>query len=336
MILVSTVTPVFRGKEFLFELISALSALKEKWEMNGAPIQLHESIFVDDGSSDGSEAILRSLAEKFPFVKVLSLSRNFGQHPATIAGILHSSGDWIVTLDEDLQHRPELIDVFFETGIQSDYSYDIVYGKSSEGVHSGSWRNLSSNGFKKILSKLTRNPNIKKFSSYRLIRGSVARAASAVAIDQTYFDIALSWFTLRATTAEIPMRDDRAKQSISSTYSFRRLLSHAWRMAQSSQVKFLRVGALLGLLSFVVGFLFAAAVVILKIISPETVGVDGWASIVVILLIIGGLNAFLSGLILENISGLVLQGHGKPKFFVVDRAGDEEIRLWFAAKEKDS
>ena len=103
----STVTPVYQGSDYLPDLVAELSALQARFAEQQMPIELIESIFVDDGSIDESSATLADLAGRYPWVRVVTLSRNYGQHSATIAGILHSSGDWVATLDEDLQHPPD-------------------------------------------------------------------------------------------------------------------------------------------------------------------------------------------------------------------------------------
>ena len=114
LITLSTVTPVYAGEEYLADLVAKLSQLREHWLKEGAPTRLVESIFVDDGSVDQSSQVLLKLAEKHDWVNVISLSRNYGQHSATVAGICHTSTDWVVTLDEDLQHDPGLINELFK------------------------------------------------------------------------------------------------------------------------------------------------------------------------------------------------------------------------------
>ena len=106
LIRISTVTPVYSGSEYLGRLVEQLNELKLRLEKECDQLRLAESIFVIDGAIDDSEAKLLELKDLHDWVNVVSLSRNFGQHNATVAGILHTSGDWVVTLDEDLQHLP--------------------------------------------------------------------------------------------------------------------------------------------------------------------------------------------------------------------------------------
>lgn len=324
---ISTVTPVYRGEKTLRDLVLAINEVRINLEQENTPVRLIESIFVDDGSQDASADVLRNLQVEFPWVQVVSLSRNFGQHPATIAGILYSSGDWVVTMDEDLQHHPKYISMLLQKAMEK--SSDIVYANSKKSIHESFFRDFSSRFVKWTLSKVTGNENMKYFNSFRLIRGSVARAASAISIDQTYFDVALSWFTNRITTEIIELKDLRYIQSGQSGYSFRSLLSHSRRLLQTSNVKILRMGLYAGVLAMIVALLAAVYAFVQRLFFPELVLADGWASLFIVTLLLGGLNAFLIGLVLENNSILMMQSHGKPKFFEVDRSSDFILKKWF-------
>ena len=106
---ISVVIPCYQGADYLPDLIHAIAQIRYRIHEADLPLQLSECICVNDAAVDGSLEVLQSLQGSYPWLRILSLSRNFGQHPATVAGILHSSGDWVVTLDEDLQHHPRHI-----------------------------------------------------------------------------------------------------------------------------------------------------------------------------------------------------------------------------------
>lgn len=330
---ITTVTPVFNGADTLEELVSEIDKYRKALSASNCPLQLMESIFVDDGSTDGSTEVLDELKKKYDWLKVVSLSRNFGQHPATIAGILHSSGDWIVTLDEDLQHDPVYIQEMLQKAILGNY--DIVYANSSGPIHDSIIRDASSKFIKKTLAKITGNKNMIYFNSFRLIRGSIARAASAVSIDETYFDVALSWFTNRTSSITAELKDTRYSDNGKSGYSFRSLISHARRLLQSSNVKTIRFGAVIGFSIMLLGIIAAIIVLIEKIFHPEVVKSQGWASLIIITLLLGGLTSFLIGLVLENLSVILMQTHGKPKFFEVDREADSQLLEWFRKNDTE-
>ncbi len=156
----STVVPVYRGAAYLRTLAARLATVREVWEREASPLALAEMIFVDDGSTDSSSEVLEELRELFPWLRVIALSRNFGQHPATIAGILHSSGDWVATLDEDLQHPPEQLETLLREAVMS--SVDVVYARPRTGPHGSSFRDLSSFLFKRFAVIATRNPYVQR------------------------------------------------------------------------------------------------------------------------------------------------------------------------------
>lgn len=327
---ISLVIPVYRGAKTLQSLVLEINTYRCQLITDNYPFRILEAIFIDDGSTDGSDKVLKQLAENYSWLHVIWLSKNFGQHPATIAGILHSSGAWVVTLDEDLQHHPKYITSLLRKAVTG--SQDVIYVKPKEDVHNSLFRDISSKAFKVIISKLTGNKNTLHFNSFRLIRGGIARAASAVAINQTYFDVALSWFTTRVDVQLLTMKDLRYIEEGISGYNFYSLLNHAKRLLQSSNVKLLRLVSMIGFIVMLIGFLAALLTTIIKIYYPEFIAVEGWTSIIIITLLLGGFNTFLSGLVLENISVILMQTHGKPKYFEVDRTPDDYLAKWFKLK----
>src|SRR5438105_2648681 len=145
-LLLSTVTPVYRGGRYLPELVDALQGVQLELRARQMPVELLEAIFVDDAAVDDSVAILRELQQSHPWIRIVQLSRNFGQHGATVAGILHSSGHWVATLDEDLQHDPRhLLPLLLHAAAGGN---DVVYGGSDRRVHRSAFRNHSSRMYK--------------------------------------------------------------------------------------------------------------------------------------------------------------------------------------------
>ncbi len=332
-ILISTVTPVYQGEATLDDLVRLLLDEQRSWERQGLPLELVEAIFVDDGSIDDSASVLGLQAERHSWVRVVTLSRNFGQHPATTAGILHSSGDWVVTLDEDLQHEPRFVLPLLREVVERQW--DIGYAKPIDRVHESRLRDWGSLAYKSLLARITKNPHVKSFNSFRVIRGSIARAAAAVATHDTYFDVVLGWFSNRLGSLPLPLRDRRYIAERASGYSFSKLLSHARRLLVSSQTKWLRVGAIAGVGALLFSFVLTLFVVGQKLIDPASIEVRGWLSTFLSIAFFGGLSCFLLGVLLEYLSTVVLQVHGKPAFFVVDRTKDAILREHFTQHGTD-
>lgn len=325
-VLLSVVVPVYQGTPYLRDLVSALSEVRERLDAAGGPVRLAEAIFVDDGSIDRSELVLRELARENDWITVITLSRNFGQHPATVAGILHASGDWVASIDEDLQHHPRHLTALLQHAVRN--GSDIVYAKPEGAVHQALWRDAGSSAFKSFVSLITGNPFIRQFNSFRMMRGSIARAAASVCANDPYFDIAACWFTKRVGVLPLPMRDERFALSRASGYDFRSLLRHGARMMASSELKFLRFGAAAGALTLFASVVMSLAVIFLRFFRPETIEARGWVSLVLVTSFFGGLISFLAGIILELTTALSVRAKGKPTFFVVDRSRDEILRDW--------
>lgn len=327
---VSVVVPVYCGAAYLSDLVAALDALRSEWRQQGSPFVLAEAILVDDAAIDASGDLLEELARAHPWIVPLHMSRNFGQHPATIVGILHSSGDWVVTMDEDLQHRPEIIPRLLHEAVSAQL--DIVYAKPASAVHEAAARDMSSRGFKRVMQWLTDNPNLSDFNSFRLVRGSIARAAASVCSHDTYLDIALCWFTQMIRALPVEMKDERFIRTGRSGYGLKSLLAHGWRMIFSSQIKLLRLGAVVGFAAMGVSILAGVYFLGLKFLFPQDIEVQGWTSLFLAVTFFGGLCVFMLGISLQYLSSLVLKVHGKPTYFTIDRSSDVACAQWFAAQ----
>jgi glycosyltransferase involved in cell wall biosynthesis len=284
---------------------------------------LSEAIFVDDDSADGSAEVLRQVSEGRPWVQVFRLSRNFGQHAATAAGIRRSGGHWVATLDEDLQHHPRFLLPLLARAVHA--GADVAYAEPVGRVHRTRYRDFTSRLYKSLMSRVAGNPQARSFNSFRMIRGEIARAAAAVMRHETYLDVVLGWFTRRVVVQPFPLRDPRDESGRRSGYGLRSLLSHARRMLVSSQIKPLRLGAAVGLAAVVLSVLGAVAVFVIKFLVPEAVEVSGWTSLILAIFFFGGLTTLLVGVVLEYMTILLLDSQGRPSCFVVDRSSDAGI-----------
>lgn len=325
----SVVVPVYSGEPYLRKLCDKFAELKQKWQDGNYPVALIEAVFVDDGSIDNSSDVLRELAAKYDWVRVSWFSKNFGQHPATVAGILYTSGDWIATLDEDLQHDPKFIEQLLRRAVTEHL--DIIYAKSSTSANSHSWfRDYASKGFKKFVGWVTRNQHIESFNSFRLIRGDIARSAASVAGHAGYLDIAFCWFTSRFGVEKVPLVDIRFQETQKSGYSFTKLLTHAKRMMFSSNTLLLRWCTLIGSVAMVLSAMEVTSIFWRKLVDQQDL-VRGWASLAVLSLFFGGMILFLLGIISEYLSVVCLHAQGKPTYFEVNRENDFKLKKFFEA-----
>lgn len=328
---VSFVVPVYSGQDFLERLALSIKRIHDDWENVNSPLRVGELILVDDASIDRSGEIVDNLAAKEPWIVALHLSRNYGQHAATIAGILHSSGDWIVTLDEDFQHPPEKVEDLLRFALSQ--CFDVVYARPTGGrIHGKIWRDGTSRRVKKFMEWMTGTRTLHMVNSFRLLRGSIARATASVCTHNTYFDIALTWFTQRVGAVEMTLRDDRFVQTGKSGYDIGKLVAHGQRMLFSSQIRFLAVGLWIGVALFMTSVIAGVFVASMRLLVPESISVDGWASLFLLVCMSTGLISVMLGLCLQYLSTLVLKVHGRPTFFTIDRSKDREIIEWLEAR----
>ena len=239
----SIVVPVYGGEAFLAGLVERQEALRSKLENSGLHIRHVESIFVCDAPQDGAARVHAGLAASRPWLTVLHLGKNMGQHAATAAGLLHTSGDWVVTMDEDGQHDPLAIVELLETTVRK--SFDLCYARPASAVHAAGWRDASSKTAKRLVGWLVGDPFVPMFNSFRLIRGGVARAAGALAGYDVYLDVALRWFTSRVCQVGLELKDPRAGAQ-KSGYTLRSLFSHLRRLLMSYHLTVLRYVMLAG------------------------------------------------------------------------------------------
>jgi len=328
LVTLSTVTPVYSGEAYLEELVDRLKLIRNEWHESDAPIQLVEAIFVDDGSIDDSSRILARICEREDWVRIVTLSRNFGQHSATVAGICHSMSDWIVSLDEDLQHRPEIIESLLFKAVSQEL--DVVYARPLNAVHGNTWRDKSSKFVKRLLAKLTRVEQIKIFNSFRLIRGSIARAAASSSSSQTYLDIALSWYTQSVASLDVEMRDERFIEQKKSGYGLLGLIRHSRRLMVSSEMNIATIGLGLGFVAMLLAVLLGGNVLFVKLFYPELINQAGWASLAAIICAGGGVIVALVCIVMEYTNVILLNQLGRPTFFTVDRNDDQLLKRWLS------
>ena len=307
---VSIVIPVYRGETTLEPLAREIAPLQETTvSPEGNPFRVTEIIMVVDNGPDDSARVVRELASKGPAVRALWLSRNYGQHAATLAGMASSTGDWIVTMDEDGQHDPASIGTLLDSAIRNQVS--VVYAKPTNAPPHGFLRNSASRTAKWFLTRLFAEKQAMDFHSYRLVLGAIGRSVAETSGAGAYLDVALSWVAGRAATAPVHLRGETR----ASGYSTRTLITHFARMMLTSGTRALRFVSWLGITFAVVGTIVAVVLVIERITG--SIDVPGWASLSVTMLISSGATLFSLGVIAEYVGVTVTSALGRPSYVIV-------------------
>jgi polyisoprenyl-phosphate glycosyltransferase len=307
---ISVVIPIYRGEKSLPSLVQSL----DKWATSsitpgGIRFRIVEIIAVHDNGPDDSDRVIRELALQFPtLVRPVWLLRNFGQHAAIAAGIASSVGRWVVTMDEDGQQNPAEIGRLLDAAVTQRCL--LIYGINGSSTPHPFWRNATSKSAK-LLAKIIGGSPLENFSSYRLIEGHRARAASAYMGSRTFLDIALSWTIDRVGYADVePSSETRP----SSGYRLSTLLSHFWTLVLSSGTRPLRIVSCFGVIAFIAGLVGALFITWKRIFGGYSV--DGWASVFVALVTLGGAVLISIGVVAEYVGALLRVVQGRPTFVI--------------------
>jgi glycosyltransferase involved in cell wall biosynthesis len=297
----SIVIPVYRGEATIDRLVRTLV------EAFGSVYRL-EIVLVNDGSPDGSASVCRALAHAFPCVTFLNLSRNFSEHNAVMAGLNHTTGDHVVIMDDDFQNPPEEV-VKLVNEIDRG-GYDVVYSSYTQKKHHWA-RNLGSGFNNLVASVLISKPRDLYLSSFKVISRFVVDELIQYRGPYPYIDGLILRFTRNYSCVQV-RHDDRPEGQ--SSYTLRKLVALWLNMFTNFSILPLRLASMLGLLLSVTGVVMAAGFVVEKLVDPDLP--SGWASLIVSLFLIGGVQLFALGMIGEYLGRLFLKDNGRPQFVI--------------------
>jgi glycosyltransferase involved in cell wall biosynthesis len=298
----SIVVPVYNGAATIGELVQALRAL----DIDGGL----EIVLAVDGSPDNSLEVCKQLAaEPGAPIVVLNLSRNFGEHNAVMAGLARASGRYVISMDDDLQNPPGEVKRLFE--YTRDGGYDAVYTYYADKRHAA-WRNLGSRFTNWCADRLIDKPQGLYLSSFRCLSAFVReRIVASYEGPYPYVDGLVFQVTQnvgRLQVEHLPRIEGR------SNYTLRRLVRLWLSMFLNFSVMPLRLATLFGLGFGALGAIAAVIVVFEAIISVEPP--QGWASLMVAVLVLAGVQLVLVGLIGEYLGRMFLAVNRKPQYLV--------------------
>lgn len=297
---ISVVVPVYRSEQILPKLHERLIAALEEVTSE------FEIILVEDCGGDRSWEVIEMLAATDSRVRGVKLSRNFGQHAATICGLSKSAGDWIVTLDDDLEQDPDEIPALFA---KAKEGYSLVYGVYGERSHAG-WRNVTSGVARRLFRLAVPTLNY-EYTSFRVIEGKLARALAQFDSPFPFVDGYLSWLT--GNYAIVPVHHSQ-RDSGRSNYNFRKLLTHTINIFVTFSDLPLRMASWIGLGAFFVGMIWLVAIVVGRLFGGITV--SGYASVMAGIILFSGLQLLILGVFGEYLGRMNFKSSRKPLFLV--------------------
>ena len=296
----SVIIPVYNSEKTLAEVCSRLIAFFEEIK---TPVEI---VLINDGSKDKSWNVITLLRSQYPGRVVgINLARNFGQHRALLCGFNQCAGDYIVTIDDDLQHYPEDIRCLIEA--QESSQADVVYGIYNKKKHSA-LRNIGSNSLTWIFLKFANTPA--QGSSFRLLTRHVVDKIKGYDSPFVFLDEVMAWHSRGHSFANV-RHGDRVEGH--SGYGPIKLVAYTLQIIVAYTVLPLRLITWFGLLSFFVCLVFVSYFVYQK----YTYGAElGFTALIVSLFMSTGLILFALGIIGEYISRLFVMQSNKPPFII--------------------
>lgn len=297
----SVVVPVFQGQETLRPLAEQLQAFFE-----GAGYS-YELILVHDGGQLAAWEVMQQLRQELgaATVKLIRLSRNFGQHNALLCGFRHAHGRFIVTLDEDLQHVPADIAQLIQR--QAEGNFDVVYGCYTVRQHAG-WRNFTSGLLRQML-RLGIPELHPDYSAFRLLKTEVARHCLGMRNSYTFLDGYLTWVT--SSVASVPVAH-QPRLTGRSSYTLGRLIRHSINIFVTFSDLPVRLLSYASLLVFVLTTLYSSYILLRKLLYNDLL--PGFASLIVAIGVGVGLLLLGMGILGEYIHRINLKTTRRPDF----------------------
>ena len=308
--LITILVPAYNEQDVLNMLYERVSKI-----MNSMQNYNFEILFVNDGSTDKTLDILKNLREKDNRICYLNLSRNFGKEIAMIAGLDYSKGDAVIIIDADLQDPPELIPEmisYWEEG------YDDVYAKRKSRKGESWLKKFTSKMYYKTLQSVTKIQIQKDTGDFRLLDRRCVEALKQFRESQRYTKGLFSWIGYNKKEI-LYDRDPRAAGK--TKWNYKKLIDLSIDGITSFTTTPLRMSAIIGILISIIGFIYMMVIIIKTIISG--VEVPGYASTMVVILFIGGIQLIFLGIIGEYLGRAFYETKNRPIYFV-DRYNEEK------------
>ena len=299
--LLSIVIPVYKSSATLIELNRRIGCvLGERADTD------YEIIFVNDSPFwDKTSTTLKSLAEENPKVVTIELMKNFGQQPATLCGIEHAMGDYIVTMDDDLQHAPEDIPRLLE-----ECSHDVVIARFHSKKHSLFKRMTS--GLKGYFDRIILGkPKAIVLSPFRLIQASVAKLMLNRNTPYPFIPALLFEITHDVVNVDA---DHHPRAEGSGNYTFAKMFGVFSNLIVNNSSLMLRLLGFVGSTIALIAFTLAISIIVRKLAFD--IAIIGWASVFTAILFFGGMTLLTLGIVGEYLVRIIATSEKRPTYYV--------------------
>ena len=317
--LISVIIPCFNEEKVLDSTYQRVSAVLGK--VQGMD---YEILFVDDGSSDSTPAILKSLAEKNPRLTIIRFSRNFGHQPAVSAGMQRCRGDLAVIIDADLQDPPEVIPDMLQQ-LKTEKA-NVAYGVRKRRKGETWFKLFTAKIFYQLLNKLSDVPMPLNTGDFRVVDRKVINAFNALPENTKYIRGLISWMGFK----QIPYYYERDPRFAGLTkYSLTKMIRFASTGIFYFSKKPLQLATAFGFLSVAAGLVLSAWIVLNKFTNPQYL-ISGWTSLVLAVIYFGGVQLLTIGILGQYIGNLFDEVKRRPEYIV------DEILTQQPARAKSS
>lgn len=301
----SIVVPCYNEEAVLADFYKEITKVLES-EMNCAN---YEVVFVNDGSKDKTHEIIEVLSKDDPHIQYVTFSRNFGKESAMYAGLKYADGDYTVIMDADLQHPPKYIPEMLhamETG-----TYDMIATRRKSRGNESKLRSICSEAFYKIMNKISGIDMGNNAMDYRMFNRKAKEAILSMTEYNRFSKGIFEWIGFRTFWLEIEINDRAAGES---KWSFRKLLAYSIEGCVAFSTMPLHLSSIFGLLFCLLAFIMIIAMVVQAIV--EGVAGTGFATIICLILLIGGIQLFCLGILGQYLAKDYLENKKRPIFLV--------------------
>jgi polyisoprenyl-phosphate glycosyltransferase len=300
-VFISIIIPVFNEQE-------NISVLNEKLDGIFSEYENYETIFVDDGSDDNTLSKIVDLSEKYDKIKYISLSRNFGHQYALKAGIDHAIGDCVITMDADMQHPPEYINKLIKKWQEG---YEIVYTVREESETLPFFKKVSSKLFYKFINLIS-DINMKKGAAdFRLMDRTVVEALKEMNEYHIFMRGMVAWLGFKECSITYTPNDRIYGQT---KYSYKKMFRFALDGITSFSVRPLYLSTFLGLTISTGAFAYGIFAISARFLMGKEI--SGWASIIISILFLGGIQLLMLGVIGEYLGKMFMESKKRPKYVI--------------------
>jgi glycosyltransferase involved in cell wall biosynthesis len=298
----SVVVPLYDEEAVIQAFHARLAATLDRLDLTA------EVLYVNDGSRDGSIAILRALQRADDRVAILDLSRNFGKELALTAGLDHASGDAIVLIDCDLQDPPELIPALVDGWRQG---YDVVYARRIARDGESWLKRTTAAAFYRLIARSTAVELPQQAGDFRLLSRRAADAVRSLREQHRYMKGLYAWVGF--TQLAVPYRRER-RHAGATKWNYWRLWNLAIEGFTSFTIAPLKLASYLGASVALLAFLYAAYTIYKTLVHGDPA--RGYPSLMVVILFLGGVQLLSLGVIGEYLGRMFNEVKQRPLYFV--------------------